>query len=180
MLAMYPEGNIQALAAIKRLTGISVRLMTMDEITEIESIDEGIRVWITTWRMEERRTDVKVTARGIRLVTITSRNAGIWKMSAITAWDAEQVMEEMMNAIRRQDMVGAQTWQLVSDRLGDEPFKPFFMNHYGAGKTVSEWADQVRRERMAGRVGTSSHPMDTYEWAEANATTDRMIKHWNR
>lgn len=179
MLAMFPEGNLDALVAVKRLTGVVIRLQTLDEITEIESTDSGIRVWVVTWRMEERKRDVKVTGRGIKLFTMTPSPAGVWRTDTRVAWDDEQVMENIMNALRRKDMDTAQVWEEMSARLekmGD--FETFYMNNYGPGKSVREWIEGLKRERMAGRAGSDSSPMDTYDRTTAGYTTHRMTKHW--
>lgn len=184
MLAMHPEGNIQALAAIKRLTnGTVVRLQPHDEVTLIEDTDEGVYVWITRLRIEERKSDIKVTARGVCLVVVSqSETWSGWRTDTYVGWDREQCMTNMMNAVTRGQIDTAQMWKTIHDKLPEEPFEPIFINHYGPGKSVGEWLEQRSRERMAGRVGTSSHPMDTHERSiayDGQYTSARMTKHWN-
>lgn len=196
MLSAYNENNIQALAAVRHLTGVEIRLGPLDEITAIESTDQGFNVWITVYRWQDLKRGIRVTARGVKLVQVAERlvdssgyyteyhGRGACFIRKSTAWDAEQCGAEMMDAIRRQDMEDAQHWmtlQTALEKLG--PWEPFEIPAYGQRETVSEWAARVRRERMAGRVGTSSFPMDTYDRANQgyeDPVTERMVKHWKK
>lgn len=182
--AMYDENNIQALAAIKHLTRHEIRLLPMDEITAIEPTETGIEVFITRYQWVDRKREIRVTGRGIVIISIDEQTIGMqrWKITDKTVvWDAEQCGEEMAHAIRAADMERAQHWmrmQMLLEKMGD--FTPFDIPHYGTFQSASEWADRVKRERMAGRVGTSGAPMDTYERTQAGYTTDRMASHWKR
>lgn len=196
MISAYDENNIQARAAIRHLTGIDVTLFPLDEITAIESTEQGFNVWITTFQWQDLKRGIKVTGRGVRLLQFAERRPshyyqrqmhgrGIWYVRKSTAWDAEQVSTEMMDAIRGQDMEEAQHWMALGDALGKlGDFTPFEIPAFGGRPSVTEWAERVRRERMAGRVGTSSFPMDTFDRTKQGYTGDaetvRMERHWDR
>lgn len=179
MITVGSAANLEALAAVKQLTSINVRLLPMDEITELRVTEDAVEVWITSWKMEDRKRDIKVTGKGIRLVTLTESRPGTWQASYLTAWDREQCMEEMMWAVTRTDLAGAQLWKKLHDLLPEEPFEPFFINHYGPGQSVGEWLQQRIYERMAGRVGTDSFPMDTHQRTTRDYAAPKMVKHWN-
>lgn len=194
MLSAYDENNIQARAAIRHLTGVDIRLDLLDEITAIESTEQGFNVWITTYRYQDLKRGIKVTGRGVRLVQFSEHAAtwyrrdysgrGVWYVRKSTAWDAEQCAEEMAAAIRRVDVEDAQHWMALGDALGKlGDFTPFEIPAFGSRPTVQEWAERVRRERMAGRVGTSTFPMDTFDRTRQGYTdseTQRMVSHWKR
>lgn len=191
MLVSASENNIQALAAVRDLTGHDLRLLPLDEITALEAHEDGFDVWITRYRWSERKREIRVEGRGVVLVQFREKgryvgsmpvtyNApqGTWYMESHTAWDAEQCSENMADAIRRQDMAGATLWmtlQTALAKMGD--FTPFNIPHYGTHQSVSEWVAKVKRERMAGRVGTSSFPLDTYD-RTMQGSTPRMGNHW--
>lgn len=143
----HGENNIQLLAQIKRLTGVTLRMVPLETIDQIKTSTDGnqIGVLITTYQVEERRSDVRVVARGKRLVSLTRVNTG-WTQSQMTAWESN--------------------------------FTPFFINHYGPGKTVLEAVAQRRYERLAGRPGTERAPLDSYTRVLGGYTTPRMQRHW--
>jgi len=192
MLSAYDENNIQALAAIRHLTGMDLRLLPLDEITAIESTDYGFNVWITRYRWQDLKRGIRVTARGIVLVQYaetrisdrfchSQQRFNHWYTRQTVAWDAEQCGEQMADAVRAADMPEAQHWmtlQMTLEKLGD--FTPFEIPAYGSRETVAEWAARVRRERMAGGTGTSRYPIDTYDRVKQGYTTERMSKHWKR
>lgn len=196
MLSSYNENNIQALSAIKHLTGVDLRLLPMDEITAIESVEQGFNVWITTYRWQDLKRGIRVTGRGVKLVQFAEQRvndyycpaahrAGLWFTRQSVAWDAEQCDDEMGNAIRNADLENAQHWMMLQDTLAKMgTFTPFEIPAFGSRPTASEWADRVRRERMAGRVGTSTFPMDTFDRTKQGYTddgeTERMVNHWKR
>lgn len=183
MIGMSREANIEALSAVKQLTGHNVRLMPMDEVTELRVTETGaVEVWINRWRMEERSRDVKVTGKGIHIVTLRERltDSGTkWLVTTMTAWDREQCMGEMLAAVQRADIEGAQRWKELHDLMPEGAFEPFFINHYGPGQTVGEWLMQRHFERMAGRVGVDRFPMDTFKRTNADFAAPKMTKHWN-
>lgn len=197
MLSAYDENNIQARAAIRHLTGIDIRLDVLDEITAIESTEQGFNVWITTYRYQDLKRGIKVTGRGVKLVQFAERRRpsyyfhaqqhgrGAWFVRKSTAWDAEQVSEGMMGAVRTQDIDEAQHWMKLGDALAKlGTFTPYEIPAFGSRPSATEWAERVRRERMAGRVGTSTFPMDTFDRARQGYTDDgetqRMVSHWKR
>ena len=180
MLALETEGNIQALAAIKKLTGHQVRMTPMSEIIEIQVTDESVTVLIVVYRYEERRKDCVVTGRGIKLVRFTQIDL-VWHQLSITAWDDQQVMEMVGQCGVSGDMPKAQLWLEAGKILANlQPFEAFAINTYGPGQTVDAWLDQKVWERRAGRAGASRYPMDTWERVNQGLVPSRMASHWKR
>lgn len=192
MLVSASENNIQALAAIRDLVGHDLRLQPMDEIIGLESTPAGIDVWITRYRWSERKNEIRVEGRGVVLVQFREQGrmgqmpitynmpCGTWYMDTHIAWDGEQCSENIGHAIRGSDMIAAHLWmtlQMRLEKMGD--FTPFNIPHYGTHQSVDEWVARVKRERMAGRAGSSSFPLDTYDRTNQGYAPERMTKHWN-
>lgn len=182
MIVLAHENNIQALAAVKRLTGVKLRLTPMAEITAIEVDDDSILVEVVTYTYQERRRDMMVTGRGVRVIRLIPQMVGQpWKTVTVTAWDEGQVMTEVGAAVVAGDMIKAQVWMDAGKRLSNlPPFQSFAVNTYGAGQSVEQWLVDMRWARLAGRAGASRYPMDTYDRVQSAPTTTRMTRHWKK
>jgi hypothetical protein len=182
MIVLAHENNIQALAAVKRLTGVQVRLQPFTEITAVEVEDDSIIVEMVMYRYQERRKDIMVTGRGVRVVRLVPQSPDVpWKTYTVTAWDDDQVMSEVGMAVTQGDMIKAQVWLDAGKRLSSlPPFETFAINTYGQGQSVDQWLDSTRHARMAGRVGASRYPLDTYARTVLDPSTKRMTAHWKR
>lgn len=183
MIVLSHENNIQALAAIKRLTNVNLRLTPMSEIVALETDDDSLVVEIVVYKYDERRRDMLITGRGIRVVRLVPAHQEWmpWVSTTVTAWDDEQVMDEVTRAVVAGDMPKAQVWLDAGKRLASLPeFEPFAINTYGPGQSVDQWLDDIRWARIAGRAGASRYPMDTYARVQAGPTTKRMTAHWKR
>lgn len=169
MIHLYGEGNIQLLAAIKRQTGVTVRLRPMEEIKKVQSSGETAMTILTTvYNVTEGRAATMVIGRGKRLITLTRRADLV---------EAEARRRGVWHGVKG-DYFGM-GWVMEQITMWEDEFEPFAINHYGPGQSVDDAVAKVKWERMAGRPGSDKAPLDTYDRTNQGYTTPRMKNHWS-
>lgn len=145
------SSNLDAIKAIKRLTGLVIRVTPYDLVQGVTVKSETeIVVTVKVHEIEERRTTVILKNQGTRLIQFTRTESGGWRQSGLfTLWETD--------------------------------FEPVHHSLFGPGKTVAEWLAARQFESMCGRPGTDNHPLDSYRRTVvdgADYTTRRMARHW--
>jgi hypothetical protein len=124
------------------------------ELNDATPDDPQLTVLIRRYRVEELRTQSKVTAAGTLVRTwewVDTDSGGCYaETDPYTVWDAD--------------------------------FEPIYIPHHQRRvKTIAEYIEARERERMAYRVGTDSFPMDSFDRTfEDFDGTKAMRQHWSR
>lgn len=85
------QTNVELLVQVKRLTGLTVRMLPYEEVLEIKTVGNTVAVLIQTYQYRERRADVEFTARGKRLVSLTHKTDGTWTHDQMVVWEPDFV-----------------------------------------------------------------------------------------
>jgi hypothetical protein len=144
------QDSLEARVAFKRLTGLTIRLTPFELLTAInQQSDTLVAASIVTFRVDERRTEYLIKARGTKLIG--------FGQDPVT-WTWRQIGKPLV------------VW--------DEDFEPFSYNLFSRGKSPAEWLAAREFARQCYRPGTSAQPLDSSYRTTLGYTTSKMERYW--